>query len=192
MIQNLLIIGAGIYGLVAKEIAESMGCFCRIDFVDDGAKETPDGNPVIGTTKDLAELAKRYANVVVAIGNPEVRQKLIRYIEEETLLRLVTLVSPRAYVSPSAQIGNGCIVEPMAVVHTGCVLGKGCLICAGAVVNHAAMCGDCVQVDCNAVVAGNTVVPGGSKVAAGTVYEKKKPHGPVLIDGLEYRFEDGM
>lgn len=192
MIQNLLIIGAGIYGLVAKEIAESMGGFPRVDFVDDGAKETPDGTQVIGTTRDLIELSKRYANVVVAIGNPEVRQKLIQYIEEETLLRLVTLVSPRAYVSPSAQIGKGCIVEPMAVVHTGVVLGKGCLICAGVVVNHAAMCGDCVQVDCNAVVAGNTVVPSGIKIAAGTVYEKKKPHGPVLIDGLEYRFEDGM
>lgn len=192
MIQNLLIVGAGIYGLVAKEIAESMGCFLRIDFVDDGTKETPDGTPVIGKTKDLPELSKRYANVVVAIGNPEVRQKLIRFIEEETLLRLVTLVSPRAYVSPSARIGKGCIIEPMAVVHTGCVLGKGCLICAGAVVNHAAMCGDCVQVDCNATVAGNTVVPGGIKVASGTVYENKIPHGPVPVDGLEYRFEDGM
>lgn len=192
MIQNLLIIGAGIYGLVAKEIAESMGCFLRIDFVDDGAKETPDGTPVIGTTKDLAELSKRYANVVVAIGNPDVRQKLIRFIEEETPLRLVTLISPRAYVSPSAQIGKGCIVEPMAVVHTGCILGKGCLICAGAVVNHAAMCGDCVQVDCNATVAGNAVVPGGIKVASGTVYEKKIPHGPIPVDGMEYRFENGM
>ena len=192
MNKNLLIVGAGIYGLVAKEVAESMGCFLRIDFVDDGAKETPDGTQVIGTTKDLPELSKRYANVVVAIGNPEVRQTLIRYIEEETLLRLVTLISPRAYVAPSAQVGKGCVVEPMAVVHTGTVLGKGCLICAGAVVNHAAMCGDCVQVDCNAVVAGNTMVPSGIKVGAVTIYEKKKPHGPVPVDGLEYRFEDGM
>lgn len=169
-----------------------MGCFLRIDFVDDGAKETPDGTPVIGTTQNLAELSKHYANVVVAIGNSEVRQKLIRFIEDETLLRLVTLVSPRVYVPPSAQIGKGCIIEPMAVVHTGCVLGKGCLICAGAVVNHAAMCGDCVQVDCNATAARNTVVPNGIKVASGTVYEKKIPHGPIPVNVLEFRFEDGM
>lgn len=192
MIQNLLIIGAGIYGLVAKEIAESMGCFLRIDFVDDGVKETPDGTPVVGKTQNLAALSKRYANVVVAIGNSEVRQKLIRFIEEETLLRLVTLISPKAYVSPSAQIGEGCIVEPMAVVHTGSVLGKGCLICAGAVVNHASFCGNCVQVDCNATVAGNTAVPSGIKVASGTVYQNKKPHGPIPVDGQEYSFEDGM
>ena len=192
MNRNLLIVGAGIYGMVAKEIGESMGCFERIDFVDDSAKETPNGSPVVGKIKDIVELSECYADVIVAIGNPVVRQRLIRFIEEETLLRLVTLVSPKAYVSPSAQIGKGCVIEPMAVIHTGCVLGKGCLICAGAVVNHAVMCGDCVQIDCNATVAGNTVVPSGIKVASGTAYEKKIPHSPIPVEGLEYRFEDGM
>lgn len=191
MNQNLLIIGAGIYGLVAQEIAESMGCFLRIDFVDDGEKETPNGIPVIGTTQDLPVLSKEYANVVVAIGNPEFRQRLIRFIEEETLLRLVTLVSPKAYVSPSAQIGKGCIVEPMAVIHTGCLLGKGCLICAGAVVNHRAMCGDCVQVDCNAVIPGNTVVLSGIKAAAGTVYETKTSRG-AAADHQQVRLEEDV
>lgn len=192
MNRNLLIIGAGIYGLVAKEIAESMGCFDRIAFVDDSAKETPDGTTVVGTTNDLNTLFNEYANAVVAIGNPVVRQALLVRIKEETLLRIVTLVSPKACISSSVQIGEGCIVEPMAVVHTGCVLGKGCLICAGAVVNHASLCGDCVQVDCNATVAGNTVVPSGIKVPSGTVYQNKKPHGPVPVAGLEYSFEDGM
>lgn len=173
MNRNLLIIGAGIYGVVAKEIAMSMNCFENISFLDDGAKEAPDGTPVIGTTKDLVHLTHEYANVVVAIGNPEVRQRLIRMIEEETLLRLVTLVSPKAHVSLSAQIGKGCIIEPMAVVHTGCVLGKGCFICAGAVVNHASICGDCVQVDCNATVAGYARVYEGTKVSSCTVYERK-------------------
>lgn len=192
MIQNLLIVGAGIYGLVAKEIAESMGCFLRIDFVDDRATETPDGTPVIGTTKDLLELSKRYANVVIAIGNPEVRQKLIRFIENETLLRLVTLVSPRAYVSPSAQIGKGSIIEPMAVIHTSCVLGKGCLICAGAVIDCDSVCGECVHVGCNATVAKGVVVSDGKTVSDGKVFRINIPHGPIPFDGQEYCFEDGM
>lgn len=173
MNKNLLIIGAGIYGMVAKEIALTMDCFDRIDFVDDYAKQTPDGTPVIGTIKDLAQLSGEYDNVVVSIGNPKVRQELLQIIEEDALLQSVTLISPKAYVSASAQIGNGCIIEPMAVVHTGCVLGKGCFICAGAVVNHASLCGNCVQVDCNATVAGNVVVPGGMKIASGTVYSRE-------------------
>lgn len=100
-------------------------------------------------------------------------------VEEEmqvamTYYRSLGMDSEIVNISPSAQIG------------------KGCLICAGAVVNHAAICGDCVQVDCNAVVPGNTVAQSGVKVNAGMVYEKKMPHCPVSVDGSEFRFEDGM
>ncbi|MDP4117851.1 MAG: hypothetical protein Q8873_01510 [Bacillota bacterium] len=35
MNENLLILGAGQYGMVAKEISESMEYFYKIDFLDD-------------------------------------------------------------------------------------------------------------------------------------------------------------
>lgn len=174
MNHNLLIVGAGVYGMVAKEIAHSMNCFDRIAFVDDGHDRAPDGTKTIGTTKDLSCLSKEYSHVIVAIGNVSVRQKMMQIIEE-TSLELTTLVSPRAYIAPSARLGKGCIIEPMSVVHTDCVLGKGCFICAGAVVNHASSCGDFVQVDCNATVAGSTVVPSGAKILSGTIYRNEQP-----------------
>lgn len=193
MNRNLLIIGAGIYGVVAKEIAESMNCFEKIDFVDDNAKSTSDGIPVIGTTNDLGELACRYSDAIVAIGDPKVRLSLIKKLEEETILNVVTLISPRAYVSPTAQIMKGSIVEPMAVVHTGAVIAVGCIISAGAVVNHASMCCDGVHIDCNATVAGNIIVPVGMKVKSGEVYDKKaQPHPPLPIEGKTYSFDDVM
>ena len=170
MKQNLLIVGAGIYGLVAKEVAESMGCFGQIAFIDDGTKETPNGIPVIGTSNNLASLSNEYENAVVAIGNPSVRMALLQKIEAETTLQIATLVSPRAYISPSAKVGRGSIIEPMAVVHSECMIGKGCLISAGAVVNHASCCEDAVHVDCNATVAGNTIVSSGIKVNSGAIY----------------------
>lgn len=43
MNNNLLIVGAGIYSVVAREIAEDMGCFDKIGHVDDSRSETPDG-----------------------------------------------------------------------------------------------------------------------------------------------------
>lgn len=171
MKENLLIIGAGIYGLIAKEIAESMGCFDRIAFVDDGAKVTPNGIPVIGAGADLLALSQDYQAAVVAIGNPSVRLSLLQKIEAETPLRIATLVSPWAYVSPSAQVGKGSIIEPMAVIHAECVIEQGCLISAGAVVNHASRCCEGVHVDCNATVAGNTTVPAKTKVFSATVFK---------------------
>ncbi len=214
MNKNLLIVGAGIYGVVAKEIAESMNCFEKIDFVDDNRKETLNGIKVIGTCADIENLAATYNNIIVAIGNPEVRLSLLKKIEEETPCRIVTLVSPRAYVSPSAQIMKGSIIEPMAVIHTGAVIAVGCIISAGAVINHASMCCDGVHVDCNATVAGMTLVPAGMKIKSGEVYDRKTveandlffnpeewakelneishPHTPTPIDGKTYNFDDVM
>lgn len=214
MNNNLLIVGAGIYGVVAEEIAESMECFGKIAFVDDNTKTTPNGIEVIGTTDDLDELACEYSNIIVAIGNPVVRLSLLHRIEETTPFMIATLVSPRAYVSPSAQIMKGSIVEPMAVVHTGSVISVGCIISAGAVINHASMCCDGVHVDCNATVAGMTLVPAGTKVNSGEVYDRQKveindlffnpeewakklndmshPHTPTPIDGKTYNFDDVM
>ena len=214
MNKNLLIIGAGTYGVVASEIAADMGCFEKIDFVDDERKTTPNGIDVVGTTQDIDELAIQYSNIIIAIGNPEVRLSLLNRIKEETPYRIVSLVSPKAYVSPSAQIMIGCIIEPMSVVHTGCVICPGCIISAGAVVNHATMCCDGVHVDCNATVEGYCLVPAGTKICSGEIYKRKNTiktedlffdpqkwaesltdiskRTPKEIDGLEYTFESGM
>ena len=214
MNKNLLIVGAGTYGVVASEIAADMGCFEKIDFIDDERKTTPNGIDVVGTTQDIYELALQYSNIIVAIGNPEVRLSLLNRIKEETPYRIVSLISPKAYVSPSAQIMSGCIIEPMAVVHTGCVICPGCIISAGAIMNHATMCCDDVHVDCNATVEGYCLVPAGTKICSGDVYKRKdtiktedlffdpqkwaesltdiSKRTPKEIDGLEYTFESGM
>lgn len=167
MNKNLLIVGAGVYGEVAMEIAESTKCFERIAFVDDERKEAPNGIEVIGTCSDIENLVEEYSNIIVAIGNPEVRLSLLQKLEEEFSCRVVKLISLKAYVAPSAQIMQGCISEPMAFI------ARGCIISAGAVVNHASMRCDGVHVDCNATVAGATFVPAGSKIKSGEVFERK-------------------
>lgn len=173
MNKNLLIVGAGTYAVVTSEIAADMGCFQKIDFVDDGRKTTPNGISVIGTMGDICNLAEEYSNIIVAIGNPNVRLPLLRKIEAETNYHIASVISPKAYVSPSAQIMRGCIVEPMAVVHAGCVLETGSIISAGAVINHESKCCEGVHVDCNATVEGYCVVPVGTKICSGEVYKRK-------------------
>lgn len=174
MNKNLLIVGAGIYSMVARDIAREMNCFEKIDFVDDEKEQTPDGNKVLGKISDLEKLSVTYSNIIIAIGNPQVRLSLIKRITEEMPYRIVVLVSPRAYIAPSVQIGKGSIIEPMAVIHAGSALQEGCFISAGAVVNHGSMCASGVHVDCNAVVAGGTFVPVCTKVVSCTVFSKDK------------------
>lgn len=191
--NNLLIVGAGIYALVVMEIAESLGSFDKIDFIDDHANQTPNGITVIGTTSDISELSKEYQNCIVAIGNPDVRLALINKIENETNCKIISLISPRAYVAPSAQIAKGCIIEPMAVIHSLCKLGIGCLVSVGAVVNHASVLCDGCHADCNSTVLGNTTVPAKTKIGSGEVFGKSPiPTTPVTVDGKLYNFDEVM
>lgn len=79
--------------------------------------------------------------------------------------------------------------------------------------NHASVCCDGVHVDCNATVAGATLVPAGVKINSGEVYDRKsidvnvffnpegwakklgkiqQPHPPTPINGKTYNFDDVM
>lgn len=167
---NLLIVGAGSYGIVAAEIAEEMGCFDKIAFVDDNIKALNNGAAVVGTTQDIDRLAEEYSHIIVAIGNPGIRLSFIEHIQNKTNYQIPSLVSPRAYVSPSAEVNSGCVIEPMAVVHTASVLKEGCIISTGAVVSHECTCCRGVHVDCNATVTAYAIVPAKTKISCGEVY----------------------
>lgn len=164
--ENLLILGAGQYGQVVRETAEAMGYFERISFLDDN-------NPVaVGKFADYLKFSTEYSSAFVAMGNPVLRKKWLEHLKTAGF-KLPTLIHPRAYVSPSAVLGEGTVVEAMAVVNTGAVVEKGGLLCAGCAVNHNAQIASCCQVDCGAVVAANAQVPEGMKVPSCTVYDRK-------------------
>ena len=164
MSENLLILGAGQYGMLVREVAMSTGKFDNIAFLDD------ESSIAVGRIDDYKDFVSKCRYAFVAIGNSAVRSKLLSMLESAGF-ELAVIVSPFAYVSASAQIGGGSIVEPMAVVNTGVTLGKGSLVCAGAVVNHNAVVEDCCQIDCNAVVSARGNVPAGTKVESGCVYK---------------------
>lgn len=163
MIENLLILGAGQYGCVAKETAEAMGCFGKIDFLDDN-------NPAaIGKLEALAQYVSAYQQAFVAMGNPQLRMRFLKELEDTGFV-LAKLIHPSAVVMPSAELGGSVIVEAQAVVNSNTVVGNGCIISAGAVVNHDCVLGNCCHVDCNATVPARSWVPENTKIPCGTVY----------------------
>lgn len=160
--KNLLIIGAGQYGMVTKEVVESMNCFEKIAFLDDN-------NPVaIGKTADYKNFVSEYGCAVVAIGNPEIRMKFLTQLEDVGF-EIPVLIHSKAYVSPSAKIGAGTIIEPMAVVHTEVQIGKGCLISAGAVLNHNSVIGEGTHINCGSVVNARADIEKSTKTECGVV-----------------------
>lgn len=164
--DNLLIVGAGQYGCVARETAESINCYDRISFIDNHSALA------IGKTDGLDAFLDDYANAFVAIGNSQVR---LQFLDQLSGLgyQLVTLIHSRAYVASSAKIGKGSIIEPNSVVQSNTSIGMGCLISAGAVINHNAIVEEGCHTDCNATVPARSVVKVGTKVECGQVYKSE-------------------
>ena len=155
MNKNLLILGAGQYGTVVKEIAKSMGCFEKIDFLDDtfGNGET-EGNyheQSIGKLADYEKFVEEYSYAIVAIGDPEVRKAWTEKLKK-ALYQIPIIASPKAFVGKTVQLRYGVVVEPMAVVHENVVVGIGTIVSAGAVINHNSFVADYCHIDNNAVV----------------------------------------
>lgn len=167
--NKLLVVGAGEYGQLVRELALDCG-YQKVEFLDDNSSKA------IGRVCDYKNFSDEYSEFIVAIGNPDIRKKVVSDMEND--LTLVSLIHPRAYISGTAKIGTGSIVEACSVINTGAVLGKCSIINAGAVVNHNSVVGEYSQIDCNAVVAARAEVPEGTKVLSCTVWNKK-PEMPV-------------
>lgn len=154
--KRLLILGAGQYGCLAKEIAESMGCFTKIAFLDDSNQEA------IGKLGDYLNFKADFDSAIVAIGNPDIRQDYFELLKP--FYKIATLIHSKAYVSPSASIGEGSIVEPMAVIQTAAQIGNSCFISSSSVVRHNSIVGNFCHCDCNSVVKTGSVVEPKSKI----------------------------
>lgn len=160
--MDLLILGAGQYGMVAKEIAESTGHYGKIAFLDD---HNPDA---IGMLKDYSNFKYEYQNALVAIGKSDLRLQLLSELQE-CGYEIPILVHSTAYVSPSAHIEIGSIIEPMAVIHTDVRIRRGCLISAGAIINHNAVIEEGCHIDCGTIIGARKIVSKGTNTSYGAV-----------------------
>lgn len=156
--MHLIIIGAGQYGEVAKEIADAMGIYDRIDFIDDYSEKA------IGKVADISNM--NYDQGIVAIGNPEVRKRLTDELGE----KLTTLIHPKAVVMPSSKIENGCIVEAGAQICSHAEIGLATFVMSNAVVGHNSKVGNYCQLKYNSTIVDSSAVPDNTKVEYNTVW----------------------
>ena len=160
--MNLLIVGAGGHGKVVKEVAESLGIYDKIDFVDDKAEGA------VGKVSDLKELRKDYEAAFVGIGNNQLRKEVLTKLQVYGY-HIPVLVHSTAYISPSAKLSRGTIVEPKAIVNANSVVKEGCIISVGAIVDHDVVLEQCVHVNAGAICKAGSTVAETVKLEAGQV-----------------------
>ena len=161
--NNLLIIGAGQYGAMLKESARALNLYDKIDFLDDNSEEA------IGKLDSYEQFRNKYQCAIVAIGDANIRLEWTDKLKAAGY-QIVSFVSRRAYVSPTAKIEEGCVIEPMSSISTAVHIGRCTIVSSGAVVNHNSTVGEGCHINCNATVRSNSNVPPKTKVDYGEIF----------------------
>lgn len=166
--SELLIIGANGHGKVVADIAVKVGVYEKISFFDDNEEiKSVLGFPCKGKVSMIRQ-EDRKCHAIVAIGNPEVREKIMEQILELGF-EVPVLIHPNAVVAKEVQFGFGSVVMAGAIVNSGTRIGKGAIVNTACSVDHDCIMEDYSHVSVGAHLAGTVHVGKRTWIGAGAV-----------------------
>ena len=171
--DDIILIGAGGHARACIDVIEMFGEFKVAGLVekDETSIKNNLGYPIIGTDDDLHNIRQKYNYALITVGqikSAETRIKLFQILQKINYT-LPVIVSPRAYVSKYAQIGDGTIVMHDAIVNANARIGKNCIINNKALIEHDAMIGNHCHIATGAIVNGTVAVHSGSFIGSGAI-----------------------
>jgi sugar O-acyltransferase (sialic acid O-acetyltransferase NeuD family) len=160
--EEILLIGGGGHCRSVIDVIEQEKKFHIAGIIDQkeliGEKVL--GYPVIGCDEDLPHLRETYQYACITIGHitsNALRCKLFDLLE--TLrYELPVIISPLAYVSSHATLGQGTVVMHQALVNATAQIGKNCIINTKVLIEHDAVVENNCHISTGAIVNGGVVV----------------------------------
>ena len=102
-------------------------------------------------------------DVIIAIGNNEIRKKISEKIDAKYL----KAIHPSVIISMDVKISEGTVVMAGAILNASVNVGKHCVINTAAVIDHDCTITDFAHISPNAALAGNVIVGEGSQIGIG-------------------------
>lgn len=186
--KDIVLVGAGGHAASCIDVIEMHGQFRIVGLVglEHELHQRFAGYEVIAIDQDMPWLAKEYGHAMITVGqirSARIRMHLYQQARDAGF-NLPVLVSPHAYVSKHAQVGEGSIVMPGAVVNANARIGCNCIINTRAVVEHDVLVGDHCHVSTGAVLNGEVSVGGASFVGSGTIVKQSVSIGAGCLVGM--------
>ncbi len=161
--EAIILVGGGGHCRSVIDVVEQLGLYHIAGIVDQpeliGSSIL--GYEVIGCDDDLVKLHKQYKQAIITVG--QVRSNAIRLRLYEQLksigYQLPVVVSPLAYLSRHASVGEGCVIMHHALVNAGAMIGENSIINTKALIEHD------VVVGAHSHISTATVLNGGVKIA---------------------------
>ena len=171
--RRIVIIGAGAQGREVLEIlrhqAQTQSEIQALGFIDDDIKlrsQIIDGAPVLGTFDWFQGVDRGEVAVICASGFPETRKHLADRAAAIGL-RFANAISPVAYVSPNAVMGEGVVIYQNGSAARGAFIGDHSIINIGAIVSHDTKLGSYATLNPGVNLAGNISVGEGCYLGIG-------------------------
>jgi len=159
--KEIILIGGGGHCKSVIDVIEREGRFKIAGIVDKpellGSNVL--GYSIIGNDSDLPILAKKYNYALVRI-------KLFDLAKTAGFI-LPSIISPNAYVSQHASIGNGVIVMHDALINANTTIGDNCIVNSKALIEHDCQVSEHCHISTNATINGGVVVESGCFIGSG-------------------------
>ena len=164
--KKLLILGAGGFGQTIAEVAELLGNWESINFVDDRwpGQQQAGCYPIISNIQALENLNTHNFEAIIAVGNSQIRKKWQQLLRDLSI-PMTTIIHPQAVIAPSAKIGQG--VSIMA----GCVIGANTIIQDGVILNIGTLLDHDVVIEALSHLSVGVKVAGGKTITASSFLE---------------------
>lgn len=171
--ESIILIGGGGHCAACLDVLAAEGKYAAAAIVDKAGELGREicGYKINATDEELPELIARYKYALISLGqikSSEPRRKLFLRAKELGA-SFPAHVSPLAYVSPRAGLGEGSIIMHQALINARAEVGANVIINTRALIEHDAV----VEADCHistgALLNGNCRVGAGSFVGSGAV-----------------------
>lgn len=152
-----------------------------LGFVDDSPAAigtAVNGLPVFSI--DQIEAQHGDAELICAVGDPRLREKLARRCVDRSL-RFATLVYPGTMLSPEVSLGEGSVLCEGAVTTTNIRIGRHVHINVGCTVSHDVVIGDFASLNPGAHINGWVHIGPRAYIGAGAVIRNGRPEEPLVI-----------
>lgn len=211
--KPIILIGGGGHCRSCIDVIEQENVYQVEGILDNSLNkgELIDSYPVIGNDSLIEELISAQKSFLITVG--QIKTARIRLNIYQNLLKLgahmATIVSPKAYVSPRATIGNGSIIMHGACINAGATTGVNAIINTNALIEHDATIGDhchlstgsivngtChihdqVFIGSGAVIANNITITNKTVIGAGTVVIKNITNAGTYAGNPHKKITDG-
>lgn len=184
--KGLLLIGGGGHCRAAIDVIEAAGLSIAgvLDRPEVGLIEVL-GHPVLGCDEALPTLVKQGHTVLVTIGQIQSAALRIRAFKAAKAAgaQMPCIVSPHAYVSRHAMLGDGTLVLHGAVINATAHVGHNVIVNSLALIEHDTVVGDHCHIATGARVNGNVTIGHGCFIGSGTVVKNGVTIGAGTVIG---------